>query len=524
MLVRLSTLAVAAGFLSTTHGLSASDIPADTPVSALLASAQSHLSKGETNDALVYYDAAIARDPSNYLTLFKRATTYLSLGRTSQATEDFEKVLTIKPTFEGAHSQLGKLRARAADWDAAKAHYKKAKKTEEVEAIEAARAAAKAAEAAAKAGNWEECVKQADDAILTANRAVALRELRVKCAFENGSLERGIGDLQHILQMKPGDTRPHVQISAITFYALGDLAEGMTAIRKCLHSDPDNKTCKKLLKAEKATDKVVQKVQKALDKSQPMTAVRQLVPTADEEGLIKEVKDQVQQLRDDEIIPKSVSNAKLVTRLVEMACRAYYESNSKKAKEYCEESLQLDENSLYGLLYNAKNQMEAEQYEPAINTLKKAAEHHQDKQQSIINPLLEKAQVADRRSKTNDYYKVLGVAHDADERQIKSAYRKLSKIHHPDKAAKQGLTKEDAEKKMAKINQAYEVLSDPELRARFDRGDDPNNLDQQHGGGHHNPFGGHGGGHPFMFQGGGGQQFHFKTGGGGFGGGFPFGM
>lgn len=110
---------------------------------------------------------------------------------------------------------------------------------------------------------------------------------------------------------------------------------------------------------------------------------------------------------------------------------------------------------------------------------------------------------------------MLGVAHDADERQIKSAYRKLSKIHHPDKAAKQGLTKEAAEKKMSSINEAYEVLMDPELRARFDRGDDPNsNEQQQHG------FGGHpfGGGHPFMFQQGG-QQFQFRSGGGG---GFPF--
>ncbi|KAK4464208.1 hypothetical protein QBC42DRAFT_263655 [Cladorrhinum samala] len=520
MMVRLQTLALCASILSTpslVSGLSTSDIPADTPISSLLASAQTHLSKGETNDALVYYDAAIARDPSNYLTLFKRATTYLSLGRTSQATEDFEKVLTIKPTFEGAHAQLGKLRARAADWDAAKAHYKKAKKSEEIEAVEAAQAAAKAAEAAAKAGNWDECIKQADDAILTANRAVALRELRVRCAFENGSVERGIGDLQHILQMKPGDTKPHVQISAITFYALGDLPEGMAAIRKCLHSDPDNKTCKKLLREEKSTEKVVQKVQKALDKSQPMTAVRQLVPTGEDEGLIKEVKAQVLQLREDGIIPQAAGN-KLVTRLVEMACQAYYESSSKKAKEYCEESLELDENSLYGLLYKAKQQMELEQYEPAINTLRKAAEAHSDKQ-NIVNPLLEKAQVADRRSKTRDYYKVLGVAHDADERQIKSAYRKLSKIHHPDKAAKQGLTKEQAEKKMAQINQAYEVLSDPELRARFDRGDDPNNLDQPQGG---HPFGG-GHGHPFMFQGAGGQQFQFRTGPGGFGG-FPFGM
>lgn len=188
------------------------------------------------------------------------------------------------------------------------------------------------------------------------------------------------------------------------------------------------------------------------------------------------------------------------------------QSNSKKAKDYCEESLQLDENSFYGLLYRAKHLMDAEEYEASINTLRKTAEAHPGRE-DVINPLMQKAQVALKRSKTKDYYKVLGVPHDADERQIKSAYRKLSKQYHPDKAARQGMTKEEAEKKMAAINEAYEVLSNPELRARFDRGDDPNSHEQPHFQ-HGNPFG-HG---PFMFHHGGGGQFQFR-----FGSGFPFG-
>jgi len=182
-------------------------------------------------------------------------------------------------------------------------------------------------------------------------------------------------------------------------------------------------------------------------------------------------------------------------------------------KEYCEEALKLDENSFYGLLYRAKQQLDAEEYDAAIATYKKAEEAAPENKTERVQNLMREAEIALRRSKTKDYYKVLGVAKDADERQIKSAYRKLSKVHHPDKAAKQGLTKEEAEKKMASINEAYEVLSDPELRARFDRGDDPNSHEQQG-----NPFGGFGG-QPFVFQQGGGQ-FHFRSGGGGFGG-FP---
>lgn len=159
--------------------------------------------------------------------------------------------------------------------------------------------------------------------------------------------------------------------------------------------------------------------------------------------------------------------------------------------------------------------MEAENFDAAIHDLNEAKEHHPSAQQ--VNQLLHNAQLELKRSKTKDYYKVLGLTRDADELQIKSAYRKMVKIHHPDKAHKQGITKEDAEKKMAAVNEAYEILSDPELKERFDRGDDPNDHEQQrqHPFQGSNPFGG--GGQPFGH--GGGQQFKFDFGGGG----FPFG-
>ena len=158
--------------------------------------------------------------------------------------------------------------------------------------------------------------------------------------------------------------------------------------------------------------------------------------------------------------------------------------------------------------------MEAEAYEAAIAALNTAKEHHPGAQQ--LNQLLQNAQIELKRSKTKDYYKVLGLSRDADELQIKSAYRRMVKLHHPDKAHKQGITKEDAEKKMASVNEAYEVLSDPELKSRYDRGDDPNDHEQQR----QNPFQGSpfGGGYPFGHSHGhgGGNQFNFKFGGGGF--------
>ena len=191
-------------------------------------------------------------------------------------------------------------------------------------------------------------------------------------------------------------------------------------------------------------------------------------------------------------------------------------NNYKKAIPFCDEALTFNGYSLYGLLSKANAHMEAENFDAAISALNKAKEAHPGAQQ--IPQLLQKAQVELKRSKTKDYYKVLGLARDADELQIKGAYRKMVKLHHPDKAHKLGVTKEDAERKMAQVNEAYEVLSHPELKQRYDQGDDPNDHDQQR----RNPFQGgtpfHG--NPFGGQsGGGGQQFNFKFGGQG----FPFG-
>src|SRR5580700_1970120 len=92
-----------------------------------------------------------------------------------------------------------------------------------------------------------------------------------------------------------------------------------------------------------------------------------------------------------------------------------------------------------------------------------------------------------------DFYQVLGVRRNADEKEIKAFYRKLARKYHPDVNPND----KTAETRFKEISEAYDVLSDPEKRKMYDQFG--SNWDQMQAGGVP-PVG---------------QGFHFGHGGGG---------
>uniref|UniRef100_A0A8B9RML1 DnaJ homolog subfamily C member 10 n=1 Tax=Astyanax mexicanus TaxID=7994 RepID=A0A8B9RML1_ASTMX len=77
-----------------------------------------------------------------------------------------------------------------------------------------------------------------------------------------------------------------------------------------------------------------------------------------------------------------------------------------------------------------------------------------------------------------DYYKLLGISRDSSTREIRQAFKKLALTMHPDKNPND----ETAHEKFLKINRAYEVLKDEDLRKKYDKYGEKGLQDEQHGG------------------------------------------
>mmetsp|Transcript_50586 Transcript_50586/g.56465 ORF Transcript_50586/g.56465 Transcript_50586/m.56465 type:complete len:533 (-) Transcript_50586:61-1659(-) len=291
---------------------------------------------------------------------------------------------------------------------------------------------------------------------------------------------------------------------AFALHEMGNLEGAVKHLKQILSGDPDNKAAFGFFK-----------VLKALEKKK-----------AEADGYYKK--------RDFEKAAEAYSEALVMDGCVALYKaklyfnRACVNANLRKHAEVvedCTKALKLDSEYAKAIMRRAASNLliggksecgqAIRDYETAMALAEKKGDELQQKE---LKKKIREAQVQLKRAGQKDLYKILNVGKDATEAEIKKAYRKSALKWHPDRhASSTDEKKQEAENIFRDVNLAYEVLSDPEKKKKYNSGVDVEDLDNPNAGCGHG-HGGHGGIDPsvifqmFMQQqgGGGGGGVHFR--------------
>lgn len=469
------------------------------------------------------YGKAVELDPTSFRLHLSLAQTQLSLSRHSAALQSFSKLLELQPSYYQAHLWRGKIYAKEGEFEKAREEVGKWEEgsgggegEEEGKELKTSLPNAirhqKQAHSSLTSKSYPACIEHASAALQVGPNSLDLRQVRLQCYEGVGDLEGYIGDLSRLANLQPSIPTHSIRLAYIYYFLHSNPTQALSYIKQALHYDPDSKEHKKLHKQIRKLDKEVTRARNFVEGNRFRDAVK-ILTSSGEDKLIQQIFDALDSAVKEHHIPSTFNpkqSSQLILELNKLACTSLVKlqlSNHAEMEKHCEAVLSAEGGEEYvdALVGRGDVLMKKEEWDQAAAVYEKAFNTSGRSSQEILDKV-NKARGRAKQAKSKDYYKVLGIPRDADKKTIRKAFNKLAKENHPDHGGSQ--------EKMSQINEAYEVLSDPELRERFDNGDDPN--DQQGGGGpgYGNPFGGFPGGHPFGQQFSGGQHFQFHHGGG----------
>ncbi|XP_036380483.1 dnaJ homolog subfamily C member 3-like [Megalops cyprinoides] len=446
------------------------------------------LAAGQLAEALSHYHSAVEGDSKNYLTYYKRAAVFLAMGRSKSALPDLTRAIQLKPDFLPARLQRGNILLKQGNTQEAREDFQAVlsgdagheEATSQLLKVEELEKLQREAHSAHRKGDYMATITVLDRVIELSPWDPESRELRAECFIRLGDSRKAIQDLLPTTRLR-NDNRAAFLLLSTLYYGLGEHQEALSQVRECLKLDQDDRECFSHYKQ-------VKKISKQLDSA---------------EQLISDHRYQQAIEKYESIMKTEPSVPYYTNRAKERICHCLVKNQrTREALDVCSEAHQRDPRNINILRDRAEAYILNQDYEKAVGDYQEAREFDGDNQE--IREGLERAQKLLKQSRKRDYYKILGVHRSANKQEIIKAYRKLAQQWHPDNFQSES-DKKEAEKKFIDIASAKEVLTDPEMRQKFDAGEDPLDPESQHGGGE----GGHG--WPFDFNPfGSGGNFHFR--------------
>ncbi|TDH66356.1 hypothetical protein CCR75_001717 [Bremia lactucae] len=484
--------ALVAGILSALCALNRIEATLDS-VAKVRVAADNAFSDGDMKSAISLLSKLIELEPTNERNFYKRFRAYLSERKYSHALSDLSSSVAVNPKFKQGLLQRGKLLLMLGQCAEASRDFqtllelypKDTAGAEQLHKSQECAAIIDQAERAHSRGEYQSAYNYLTEILESAAMSsVPLLLERAQLSVSLRSPFDAIADLGTILKLDPSNLVA-LQMRGEVLYSLGDkqsLEAAQSHYRQGLHSDPEHKGIKLLYKRLKKVLKYVNRAENAMQRGVHKEAVNEwhLALSVDPEH--------------------AAMNKEFYLQLCTSEVRLKHFSEARSA---CDHVVSIDDNYALAFAKLSEALLGLELYEDAVRAAKRALELDDS---SEFQEKVAQAEAALKQSLTKNYYKILGVSRNSDAKEIKKAYRKQALEWHPDKHTdKSELEREKVEKRFLDIAEAYEILSNDENRAKYDRGEDVSGSSQQQE--QRNPFG-----NAQFFQQSG-RTFHFNFGG-----------
>lgn len=463
--------------------------------------------KGDYYGAIDLYAKAIETSPNTAAFYGNRAAAFIMLKKYADAAEDCRQAIRTDEKFAKAYArgvqalvQLGQLREAKVMLDKCAEHCPAHNIQALVSQVSTLTQKMDRVQGLIQANNFTSAMSVAKGLLSDITESMSLRLLVCEIMLNADKAQEALSMLTTMLRMDKNNGQA-LFLRGRALYLTGDHAQASNHFKRVLQLDPDHKDARLNFKQLKKMEAEKTKANDSFKRGRMAEAIESYTACL-------------------ELDPKnSAFNAKLLCNRATAKLRL---KQFGGVLEDCDACLKLDERYYKALLRKSSALQGLERFEEAVKVAETAAELCPE--QRDVSEAVREAQVALKKSKRVNPYKLLKITPDASERDIKKAYRRAALEWHPDKQT--GKTDEEkvhAEKKFKDISNAYAVLSDAQKKARYDAGHD---MDDEMNGGQGQPsgFGGGGGGMGGMDVNDIFSQFMRQQGGGGGGmGGNPFG-
>jgi len=467
--------------------------------------------------AIEDYTQALELDPCAVAIYGNRAAAFMMLQNFNKVIEDCDTAISVDQGFSKAYFRKAKALAAIGDFQGALSSYQLGLIRENTAAIVKERDEMKVLQDKSKVlqtlmdqGNYLRALLYLEQILAVATHANDFKVLKLKALIELKRYEDAYAHSTEMIKQQVSD-RSLLYLRAKSLYFMGNFDGAMKHLQQALRQDPDNREAQTELKRLRAISRQKAEGDEAFKQRDYQKAVESW----------------------GKCLEMDPENNDLNSKLYSNRANAYSKMRKyAEAIQDCTNALGLNDNFQKAIMRRAECYMALggeENIELALRDYQNLAEKADSREQEReYQKKIRSAQQALKQAKRKDYYKILGVQKDCTEEEVKKAYRKQALKWHPDRHTnKSDAEKKHAEKMFKDVAEAYEVLTDPQKKQRYDAGVDIEDLDNPHAG--HGGFGGHGGMGGIdpemlfqMFMGGGGGGMGGMGGGGGGPGGMRF--